>query len=101
MKIILTCAILTIASALFLNVNSKEWCILLICIGLVISLEMINSAIENLVDLVSPDYNEKAGKIKDMAAGAVLVFSFVSLLIGILILGNHFLIFIYNITNTQ
>ncbi len=101
MKIILTCAVLTIALALFLGVNSKEWCILLICIGLVISLEMINSAIENLVDLVSPDYNEKAGKIKDMAAGAVLVFSFVSLLIGILILGNHFLIFIYNITNTQ
>ena len=101
MKIILVCAIFTIASALFLSVNSKEWCILLICIGLVISLEMINSAIENLVDLVSPDYNEKAGRVKDMAAGAVLVFSFISLIIGILILGKHFLIFIYNITNNQ
>lgn len=99
MKIIFTCAILTVLAAIFLKVNANHWCILLICIGLVMALEMINTAIEGIVDLISPDYNEKAGKIKDVAAGAVLVASIISFIIGILILGKYFLVFIYNITN--
>ncbi len=101
MKVILCCAVLTVIAAVILKVNANHWCILLICIGLVISLEMINSAVEGIVDLISPDYNEKAGNIKDMAAGAVLVFSVISLIIGILILGKYFLEFIYNATNNQ
>ena len=101
MKIIFTSAILTVLAALFLKVNSNDWCVLLICIGLVMSLEMMNSAIEGIVDLVSPQQNEKAGRIKDMAAGAVLVAVFISLIIGVIILGKYFLVFIYNITNNQ
>ena len=101
MKVIFISAILTILAAVFLKVNSNDWCILLICIGLVMSLEMMNSAIEGIVDLVSPQQNEKAGRIKDMAAGAVLIASFVSFIIGILIFGKYFLVFIYNITNNQ
>lgn len=101
MKIIFTSAILTVLAALFLKVNSNDWCILLICIGLVMSLEMINSAIEGIVDLVSPQQNEKAGQIKDMAAGAVLVASIISFIIGIIILGKYFIVFIYNLTNNQ
>lgn len=101
MKIIFTSAVLTVLAALFLKVNSNDWCILLICIGLVMSLEMMNSAIEGIVDLVSPQQNEKAGRIKDMAAGAVLIASIVSFIVGILILGKYFLSFLYNITNNQ
>lgn len=101
MKVIFISAILTVLAALFLKVNSSDWCVLLICIGLVMSLEMMNSAIEGIVDLVSPQQNEKAGRIKDMAAGAVLIASFVSFIIGILIFGKYFLVFIYNITNNQ
>lgn len=101
MKVIFTCGILTVLAALFLKVNSNDWCILLICIGLVMSLEMMNSAIEGIVDLVSPQQNEKAGRIKDMAAGAVLIASIVSFIVGILILGKYFLSFLYNITNNQ
>jgi len=85
MKIILTCAILTVLAAFFLKVSDNQWCILLICIGLTISLEMINTAIEGIVDLISPDYNEKAGIIKDLAAGAVLIVSIISLIIGVFI----------------
>ena len=96
MKIIFSCAILTILTAFFFKVNSNDWCILLICIGLVIALEMINTAIEGLVDLVSPDYNEKAGRIKDLAAGAVLVVSFVSMIVGIAIFWNYVLEIIKN-----
>lgn len=91
MKVIFSCTILTVLTAMFLKINSNDWCILLICIGLVIALEMMNSAIEGIVDLISPEYNEKAGRIKDMAAGAVLIVSIISLIIGILILGKYFL----------
>lgn len=91
MKIIFTCAILTIIAAAFFNITSADWCILLICIGAVISLEMINSAIEGIVDLVHPQHGEKAGQIKDIAAGAVLIFSIISFIIGVIVLGKYFL----------
>lgn len=101
MRIIFICGLLTIAAAFLLKVKSADWCILLICIGLVTSLEMMNCAIEEIVNFISPGFNEKAGKIKDMSAGAVLIFSFISLIIGILILGKYFLEFPYNLTNHQ
>ena len=90
MKIIFTCAILTIVVALGFGVTNKEWCILLICIGAVISLEMMNCAIEGIVDLVHPQHGEKAGRIKDISAGAVLIFSIISFIIGLIILGKYF-----------
>lgn len=91
MKIILVCAILTVLAGILFKVNSNHWCILLICIGLVTSLEMMNSAIEGIVDIIHPQHGEKAGRIKDLAAGAVLVVSIISLIIGVLILGKYFL----------
>ena len=91
MKIIFSCAILAVFTAFFFKVNANDWCILLICIGLVMSLEMMNSAIEGIVDFISPEQNEKAGRIKDLAAGAVLIASIISLIIGILILGKYVL----------
>jgi diacylglycerol kinase len=101
MKIILCCAILTVIAAILLKINSNDWCILLICIGVVVSLEMMNCAIEGIVDLVHPQYGEKAGRIKDISAGAVLMASIISFIIGIIILGKYFLSFLYNITNNQ
>jgi len=92
MRIIFTCAIATLVTAFFLKVNSTDWCILLICTGLVFSLEMMNCAIEGIVDLVHPQWGEKAGRIKDISAGAVLISSVISLITGILILGKYFLI---------
>lgn len=96
MKIILICALLTILTAIILKINADHWCILLICIGLVMALEMINTAIEGIVDLISPDHNEKAGRIKDLAAGAVLTVSFVSMIIGLIIFGKYILEIIKN-----
>jgi diacylglycerol kinase len=97
----LVCAILTVLAAVFLKVKSADWCILLICIGSVMSLEMMNCAIEGIVDIIHPQHSEKAGRVKDMAAGAVLIFSFVSLIIGVVILGKYFVEFLYNVTNNQ
>ena len=101
LRIIFICGILTVLAAVLLKVKSTDWCILLICVGLVISLEMMNCAIEEIVNFISPGFNEKAGKIKDISAGAVLVMSVISFIIGIIILGKYFLEFLYNVTNNQ
>jgi len=52
---------------------------------LVLAAEAINSSIENLVDLINPDFNDKAGKIKDLAAGGVLLAAIAAALAGLLI----------------
>lgn len=62
-----------------------EWLVCLACMALVISLELMNSAIERLVDFISPERNKSAGQIKDIAAGAVLVASVLSAIIGLII----------------
>ena len=95
-KIHLIASVLSITLSFVLNVSMLEWVVILICIGAVISLEMINTAIEHLVDLVEPNYNPKAGAIKDLAAGAVLVFSMISALIGIMIFGKYILALLFN-----
>ena len=76
--------IVTIASFL-LKVSLLEWTILVLVIGNVLALEMINTAIERSVDLVTKDYRELAKIAKDVSAGAVLVMSMFSVVIGIII----------------
>lgn len=67
------------------TLSSFQWLLVLFCIGLVISLEMINSAIERYCDLVTTDFHPGIKIIKDVAAGAVLVASITSLIIGLII----------------
>ncbi|HKC34758.1 MAG TPA: diacylglycerol kinase family protein [Chitinophagaceae bacterium] len=67
------------------SISSLQWLLVLFCIGLVISLEMINSAIERYCDLVTTDFHPGIKVIKDVAAGAVLVASIMSLIIGLII----------------
>ena len=57
----------------YLGLDKMEWCAICICIALVLMAEAMNTAIEFLVDLVSPEYNPLAGKAKDVAAAAVLL----------------------------
>ncbi len=74
-----------IALGFYCKITASEWLVVLICIGLVMSMELMNTAIEKIVDIVSPQFNEKAGKIKDIAAAAVLIVSIVSLIIAFII----------------
>lgn len=84
-QIEIACAIaVTFASFLF-KVNILEWCILILVIGMVLALEMVNTAIERCVDLVTKDYKELAKIAKDVSAGAVLVMSLFSVILGIII----------------
>lgn len=96
MKVHVCCAILAIASGFIFKINTVEWCIILICIGVVLALETINTAIESFVDLVEPNHNPIAGKIKDLAAGAVLIFSIISVVIGAFIFGKYILDLLFN-----
>lgn len=97
MKVHICCALLAIACGFILKINTTEWCMILICIGIVLALETINTAIESFVDLIEPNHHPIAGKIKDLAAGAVLIFSIVSALIGIMIFGKYILVLLgYN-----
>lgn len=77
--------ILVIFLGIHFDITNTEWCIVCICFGLVLSAEAFNSAIERLVDLVSPEYHPLAGKVKDIAAGAVLINAIASAIIGIII----------------
>ncbi|MCF8424089.1 MAG: diacylglycerol kinase family protein [Bacteroidia bacterium] len=90
-KIHVACAIIAAIGGVIFQINLTEWCIILFCIGLVVSLEMINTALEQLVNLIEPNYNPKAGAIKDVAAGAVLVSSVISAIIGVMIFGKYIL----------
>ena len=75
-----------IISAL-LGISYIEWGLIIICIAISLSAEIMNSAIETLCDLVNPSYDKKIGIIKDLAAGSVLILSIGSAIIGVIILG--------------
>jgi diacylglycerol kinase len=91
LKIQLVVAMLAVGLGFYFDISFTEWSILLLTIGLVLGLEMVNTALENLVDLVTMKRNPLAGKIKDIGAGAVLLVSILSLVIGWLIFGPYVL----------
>jgi diacylglycerol kinase (ATP) len=72
-----------------LSFTTGEWLLVIFLIGMVYTAELFNSAIEKLVDLTTPQYDYKAGIIKDVAAGAVLVASITALIIGLIIIIGH------------
>src|SRR5699024_12485109 len=67
------------------KLNRFEWMSILIVIGLVIHAELLNTAIEKLLDYTKPEIHPKAKIIKDMAAGAVLIASIIAAIVGIII----------------
>lgn len=84
-KIHLLVAILTLGAGYYFKVSRMEWLALCICIVLVISLEAVNTALEYLTDLVSPDFHPLAGKVKDVAAAAVLIAAIGAVAVGLII----------------
>lgn len=85
MIIIITCMVLAILAGLLFELNETEWLFTILVIGLVVGSEMINTAIEALVDLETLEYNELAKIAKDTASSATLIFSIVAF-IGALIM---------------
>lgn len=85
MKIHVVVAILVVIMAFILKVSVIEWIILVLLIGAVLAAETINTTIENLVDMYTKEYDEKAKIVKDTAAGTVLILAITSAIIGLII----------------
>jgi len=62
-----------------------DWCLTILAIGLVVSMEVMNTSVEELVNFVSPEKRREAGRIKDLAAGAVLVAAVLASVLGAVI----------------
>lgn len=84
-RIHLAAAIFAIGAGFYWHINRMEWALIILCITLVIALEAINTALEYLTDLVSPGAHPLAGKVKDVAAAAVLIAAIGAVLVGLLI----------------
>ncbi len=85
----LTITILVLVASFYFKLSVIEWIAVLYCIGLVFTAEAFNTAVEEWVDSIQPDFDKKAGKVKDISAGAVLIASIVAAIIGALIFGTR------------
>lgn len=84
-------AVLIFAAAAWLKIDKVEWLILILTIAVVLGAEIMNSAVEYLVDLSTLEYHHLAKAAKDAAAGAVLVTAMAAVIIGIIIFGPRLL----------
>lgn len=80
--------VITIAGFI-VGISKEEWLIQTLTIGLVLGIEGLNTAVEKIADFVHPDYHEKIGFIKDIAAGAVFFAAVTALIIGSIIYLPH------------
>ena len=78
-------AIAVCIASIYFKVSITEWIILLLTIAIVLALEVLNTAIERCVDLVTKEYEDLAKIAKDTAAGAVFIMSMFSVIVGICI----------------
>ena len=84
-KIQAAVGLFVILAGFYFRLSSIEWIFILLCIGAVLSLEMLNSALEHLCNLVHNDHHPAIKIIKDVSAGAVLFASVISAMIGLII----------------
>lgn len=88
-KIHLVMGILAVLCGVMAELSGAEWAILTLTIMSVLAMEMVNTAIERVVDLVIQDYHPLAKAAKDIAAGAVLMVSVGALIVGICLFGTR------------
>lgn len=84
-RIHLLATIIVIGLAWFFKISSLEWIAILFAVGFVIVTEILNTAIENVSDFISPEKHDAIKKIKDLSAGAVLISSIIALVIGVIV----------------
>lgn len=85
MKIHCTAAVFVVIAGLVLKISVPEWCLCLVLFGMVMALEMVNTSVEAVVDLVTEERKPLAKIAKDTAAGAVLIAAIMAAIIGVLI----------------
>ncbi|MEH6994283.1 diacylglycerol kinase family protein [Neobacillus drentensis] len=90
MRIHLLVSIVAIGCSIFFSINKLEWLFVIVAIGGIFSLELMNSAIERVVDLITAEYHPLAKQAKDLAAGAVFIYAVIAVVIGIIIFIPYF-----------
>ena len=88
-------ALAVVVLGVALRVSAPEWCALVLAIALVLTAEALNTSIEAVVDLVSPEFHQVAGRAKDVGAGAVLIAALGSIVVGLLVFGPHVRVFLH------
>jgi undecaprenol kinase/diacylglycerol kinase (ATP) len=86
----LLATVIVVGAGLKVGLSQLQWVVLILTIAAVISAELFNTAIEAVVDLVSPDYHQLAKAAKDTAAAAVLVASIAAVIVGVVIFWPRF-----------
>lgn len=81
----LAAAVVVVSMGFYFHVDRSEWCWLIAAIGFVFTAEMFNTALEFLTDLVSPEFHPLAKKVKDVAAGGVLVGALAAVALGLIV----------------
>lgn len=84
-KVHLVLTLLAVGSGYALGISKTDWLAVTLAIGLVLVAEATNTALEELVNFVSPDYHKQAGIVKDVAAGAVLLAAIIAFAVGLLV----------------
>ncbi len=87
-KVMLAVGICAVGAGLVLRIDLLSWAVILLCCGSVISAELLNTAIETVVDLVSPEFHPLAGRAKDIAAAAVWVLCLVVGAVGLAVFAH-------------
>jgi diacylglycerol kinase len=77
--------VIVITGGFYFNITSTEWLMILLCIGAVFTAEALNTAIERFCDLEHREENKQVRVIKDLSAGAVLIISIISAIIGVIV----------------
>jgi diacylglycerol kinase len=85
LRIHMLAVVAVVISGFVFRLKGLEWGLVALATALVLAAELINTAIEGLVDLASPEYSQKAGFIKDVAAGAVLLAALIAVIIAALV----------------
>lgn len=94
MKIHCIAVICVVIAGVIFNISRIEWCLCFILFGLVLSLELVNTAVEAVVDLVTEEHRPLAKLAKDTAAGAVLIAAIMAALVGMVIFLPKFSVFL-------
>lgn len=84
-KIQLALALLVTAAGFWFEITKTEWLIQILAIAMVMGTEGVNTAIEEIANFIHPEYHEKIGYIKDIAAGAVFITAILAAIIGCVI----------------
>jgi diacylglycerol kinase len=90
-RIHLVIALVVIMAGFLCKITNYEWLAILLSLGLVISLEIVNTALEKIADFISPEYDLRIKVIKDLAAAGVMVGAFAAVGVGLVVFGPRIL----------